>query len=511
MSVFDNETIQELVKDLQKRVADKILEKNNYDFLIKLLKKADSIEEAINICSLGTTYKKTGLQFEKKLEKETETIKYLEKDHNLSVKGGELVHKLIIGDNFPILKNLLIEYRNKIDIIYIDPPYGMDGTKEFAKTNYENRLTRDNLLSMLLPRLELAKQLLAPSGVIFCSIDDRNYAYLKILFDDVFQEKNFVNTLIWHSNKSIMKGSQFIRKDHEYILVYAKDKESLTFNKLRNNMTFSNPDKDPNGPWYSSNATYKLNPNHPNYYGIKVPNGDVIYRTWRFSEKEYLDGKIPLYFNGSNVPRLKLYEKEVDVYTSVPSTIVPINKSTILDEHGTLTTAKGEIIDIFGKDIFETPKPVRLIEYLLEISATNNSIVLDFFAGSGSTGEAVLSFNKKTNSNCKFILATNNETGLTYPNGIALDVTTKRIKRILSGECYDGTKDFAWLNKNTPFKDSLDVYNLKETNVYDKDIFEEIDETAYGLEKFNDLQEKIEWVCNNFQQVTFDIVDGDDQ
>ena len=104
MSVFDNETIQELVKDLQQRVADKILEKNNYDFLIKLLKKADSIEEAINICSLGTTYKKTGLQFEKKLEKETETIKYLEKDNNLSVKGGELVHKLIIGDNFQFLK-----------------------------------------------------------------------------------------------------------------------------------------------------------------------------------------------------------------------------------------------------------------------------------------------------------------------------------------------------------------------------------------------------------------------
>lgn len=509
MNVFESPTIKELVKDLEKRVEDNILERNNFEFLLKLLEKADSIEEAINICSLGTTYKKTGLQFEKKLEKETESIKYFEKDEDLSIKGGQLVHKLVIGDNFPIMKNLLIEYRNKVDIIYIDPPYGMDGTNEFAKTNYENRITRDNLLSMLLPRLELAKQLLSPSGVIFCSIDDRNYAYLKTLFDDVFQESNFINTLVWHSNKSIMKGSQFIRKDHEYVLVYAKDKKMLSFNKLRNNMEFENPDNDPRGPWYSSNATYKLNPSSPNYFGIEVPSGDIVYRTWRFSEKEYLAGDIPLYLKDSNVPRLKLYEDEVELYTAVPSTLVPINKSGILDEHGTLTTAKTEIKDIFGEDIFETPKPVILIEYLLEMAATNNSIVLDFFAGSGTTGEAVLSFNKNTRSNCKFILATNNEVGDTYPNGVATDVTTKRLKRILTGECYDGTNDFKWLTKNLPYLDSLDVYNLKETNTYDREIFSKIDEQLYGKKIFDNLQSKVDWVCKNFKLVTYDIDDGE--
>lgn len=510
MNILENPTIKELVKDLERRVNDKILEKNNFDFLLKLLSKAESVEEAINICSLGTTYKKTGLIFEKKLEQESDSLRYFEKNNELSIKGGALEHKLIIGDNYPILKNLLIEYRNKIDIIYIDPPYGMDGSNDFAKTNYDNRITRDNLLSMLLPRLELSKQLLSPSGVIFCSIDDRNYAYLKTLFDDVFQEVNFINTLIWHSNKSIMKGSQFIRKDHEYILVYAKDRNMATFNKLKNNMEFFNPDNDPKGPWYSSNATYKLNPNSPNYFGIEVPSGDVIYRTWRFSEKEYINNEIPLYLNGSNVPRIKLYESEVELYTAVPSTLVPINKSSILDEHGTLTTAKTEIKDIFNKDIFETPKPVPLIEYILELSAQNDSIVLDFFAGSGTTGEAVLSFNKKTNSNCKFILATNNETGDNYPNGIALDVTTKRLKRILTGECYDGTNNFNWLTKNIPYLDSLEVYDLIETNVFDNKIFEKINEENYGKTIFSNLSDKVDWVCRNFKQVTYNLNEGDE-
>ena len=461
--ILENETIKNLVKDLERRVKDNILEKNNFDFLINLLSKAESVNEAINICSLGTTYKKTGLYFEKKLEKQTELDGYLVKNNELSFNNGGNSHTLIIGDNYPALKNLLITHRNKVDIIYIDPPYGMDDSGEFAITNYENRLTRDTLLSLLLPRLELAKQLMSPNGVIFCSIDDRNYAYLKCLFDDVFQEANYINTLVWHSNKSIMKGSKFIRKDHEYILVYAKDINQLQFNKLANNMKFSNPDNDPKGAWFSSNATYKLNPNNKNYYGIELPNGETIYRTWRFSKKDYEDGLVPLYFKGSNVPRIKLYESETMVNTKVPSTIIDDNQVGIIDDAGTLTTAKAELNRIIKSD-FETPKPVSLIKYILEIAAQNNSIVLDFFAGSGTTGEAVLEFNRETKSNCKFILVTNNESGEYYPNGVAIDVTTKRLKRIMTGKCYDGFEDFAWNKTNLPYLDSLDVYNIKTTN-----------------------------------------------
>ncbi|GAD19653.1 DNA methyltransferase [Helicobacter fennelliae] len=103
-----------------------------------------------------------------------------------------ITHKLIIGDNYPALLNLLITYREKIKMIYIDPPYGKDDLGEFAKTNYENAITRDNLLSMLKPRLEIAKMLLKDDGVLFCSIDDRNQAYVKCLFDDIFGERNFI-------------------------------------------------------------------------------------------------------------------------------------------------------------------------------------------------------------------------------------------------------------------------------------------------------------------------------
>ncbi|SQB98599.1 methyltransferase fragment 1 [Helicobacter fennelliae] len=103
-----------------------------------------------------------------------------------------ITHKLIIGDNYPALLNLLITYREKIKMIYIDPPYGKDDLGEFAKTNYENAITRDNLLSMLKPRLQIAKMLLKDDGVIFCSIDDRNQAYVKCLFDDIFGERNFI-------------------------------------------------------------------------------------------------------------------------------------------------------------------------------------------------------------------------------------------------------------------------------------------------------------------------------
>jgi adenine-specific DNA-methyltransferase len=118
---------------------------------------------------------------------------YLKKVESIN-GGGD--NKLIIGDNYDALNNLLITHKEKIDVIYIDPPYGMNNEGEFAKTNYENKIERDSLLSMLEPRLEIAKQLLNDEGVIFCSIDDKNQAYVKLLFDRVFQNSNFISSLI---------------------------------------------------------------------------------------------------------------------------------------------------------------------------------------------------------------------------------------------------------------------------------------------------------------------------
>lgn len=193
-----NDLKQSLIEEIQKRVAEKILEPTNAELLTKLITNAETNDEAINIAALGTTYKRTGLHFDKRLEKMSDTIWYFKKNEELSfhTDDSKPVNKLIIGDNYEALQNLLIQYKNAVDVIYIDPPYGKDSMGQFAETNYTNAITRDNLLSMLYPRLILAKQLLTDEGVIFCSIDDKNQAYVKCLFDEVFGEENFIGNLI---------------------------------------------------------------------------------------------------------------------------------------------------------------------------------------------------------------------------------------------------------------------------------------------------------------------------
>jgi len=227
-------TRESLIAEIERRVEDKILERSNAELLVKLIRNADSLAEAISIAQLGTTYKRTGLHYDKRIEKFGNTIKYFKKNEDLSFSDGKggIPHKLIIGDNFDALQNLLIQYRGKVDVIYIDPPYGKDSMGEFAQTNYNNALTRDNLLSMMHPRLELAKQLLKNTGVIFCSVDDRNQAYIKCLFDEIFNESNFITSLPTIMN---LKGNQDefgFAGTHEYTLVYAINKSSLVFNEF---------------------------------------------------------------------------------------------------------------------------------------------------------------------------------------------------------------------------------------------------------------------------------------
>ena len=215
-----------LIDELNQRVSDKILEKSNAELLSKLICGAESISEAISIAQLGTTYKRTGLHYDKRLEPLSNEIHYFKKNESLSFFTDEKkpVNKLIIGENYQALHNLLIEFKGGVDVIYIDPPYGKDNMGEFAKTNYNNSLTRDNLLSMLYPRLVLAKQLLSKEGVIFCSIDDKNQAYLKCLFDEVFGENNFTGTIIWQSATD--NNPRQISTEHEYILCYCKNLSS---------------------------------------------------------------------------------------------------------------------------------------------------------------------------------------------------------------------------------------------------------------------------------------------
>lgn len=529
---------QSLIEEINKRVQDKILEPANAELLKKLINNAESSEEAINIAALGTTYKRTGLHFDKRLEKMTDSIKYFKKNEELSFRADDAkpVNKLIIGDNYQALQNLLIQYKGQIDVIYIDPPYGKDSMGEFAKTNYTNAITRDNLLSMLYPRLILAKQLLSDEGVIFCSIDDKNQAYVKCLFDEVFGEENFIANLIIKSNPRGSMSTEEIANLHEYLLCYTKNRIESNFVGLDLSDEMM--------------EEYKLEDKKGKYrlLGLRMRGG-----FWRRSERPKLFFPIYVNPNTNEISLEKTKEFTKEVLPIQPSTNedgtwrwskekilanaemligkeVKRNETTIWDifqkdylerEHGRKTKAKSiwdeneennqngtvEVKNILGSTaLFAFPKPKFLIQKCIQLVTSNskNKTILDFFAGSGTTGHAVLDLNKTDGGNRTFILCQINEKTEENPNGIAYDVTSKRLKRIMTGECYDGTKDFPWLKDNQPYGGNLDVYEIESVanfeNTPGKSPFDVIDETLYGKEKFKTVKEKIDWVCSNFEK-----------
>lgn len=221
----------------------------------------------------------------------------------------------------------------------------------------------------------------------------------------------------------------------------------------------------------------------------KDPNNKIA--RWRWGKETVQQRYNELVFKNGYV-YTKNYQKE----GSIP-------RSLLTDERfGRTRTGKTIAVDIFGIQLFDNPKPIQLIQHLLNISASPDAIVLDFFAGSGTTGHAVLDLNKQDGGNRTFILCQLNEKTDTTPNGIAYDVTAKRLKRIMTGSCYDGTTDFKWAQSNTPYGGNLDVYEIDHVSNFEytegKSPFEVIDETLYGSKPFATLREKIEWVCTRF-------------
>ena len=519
----------DLIAEIEKRVSDRILEQTNADLLIKLINNADSLDEAINIAALGTTYKRTGLHFDKRLEKMSNTIKYFKKNETLSfhTDDDKPTHKLVIGDNYEALQNLLIQYRGKVNVIYIDPPYGKDSMGEFAATNYNNAITRDNLLSMLYPRLQLAKQLLSDDGVIFCSIDDRNFAYSKCLFDEIFGENKFVCNCIWQK-KTGASDAKGIAVVTEYILVYCNNSDNSSWNKTftqninsfdKKRYRFTDKYETDRGAYYPDNLDRGgLNYSDSMNYGIKCPDGTISFPNGRLSYVndgwiwKWSKEKVQWGIENGFIEFRKSKDKECGWavcyknYMYVDNENNPIDRCApfkniitgILNGEGTTDLKDMEL------NVFKNPKPKSLITYLIKSINNPDSLILDFFAGSGTTGHAVLDLNKQDGGNRSFILCQLNEKTETTPNGIAYDVTSKRLKRIMTGECYDGTKDFKWLEKNEPYGGNLEVYEIDSVSNFEwtegKTPFDVIDETLYGKEKFATVREKIEWVCGNFDK-----------
>lgn len=497
---------QEIFAELDKRLEDGIIEKTNADLIKKLVNNAETLDEAIQISELGTTYKKTGFHFDKRLDKTSTTIKYFKKNDNLSFEDKDcdaLTHKLIIGDNYNCLLNLLVQYREKIDVVYIDPPYSKNKMGEFARTNYRNSLTRDNLLSMLYPRLVLAKQLLSKEGFLFCSIDDKNYAYVKCLLDEILGEKHYINSFVWKKNSSEKTEKTKFTINTEYVLFYSNS-SAYVLNDVYKPLsqatidTYKYDDNDGRGKYATISLNKTKSPGPQTTYDYIDNNGRVWKcppKGWRMiqSKVKDLENDNRLVFDGKR-PRVKDYWNErKDEGKRV---------DTLWNDLPENTTGSSQLDNIVGEGLFDNPKPVELIKRCIGIS-DKNATVLDFFAGSGTTGQAVLDLNRDDGGERHFILCTLNETTDKTPNGIAYDVTSKRLKRIMQGECYDGSTDFNWNKSNDCFGDSLDVYEIAEVSSFEsvagQTPFDVIDETLYGVEKFSTLREKVEWVCNHFE------------
>lgn len=524
-----NQVKQDLIEEIDQRVKDRILEPTNADLLRKFIRQADNENEAISIAALGTTYKRTGLHFDKRFERMTDDISYFRRNTALSfhTDDSKPTHKLIIGDNYEALQNLLIQYRSAVDVIYIDPPYGKDSMGEFAQTNYANAISRDNLLSMLYPRLMLAKQILSDSGVIFCSIDDKNQAYVKCLFDEVFGEENFVGCITIEGNPRGRQSSKYLAQMHDYLLVYRSSANTILqgfplneneitrrFNKMdENGIAFEEWELRKRGadsrkidspnlwfPIYYNEANNSISTTRQETNDIailpKLSSGED--GRWRWSIEKVNKEKGKLYVRKNTKGEWNVYERKYLEEKDLQLAPTIWTYDDVNTELGTklLKSVLGELTG------FSYPKPIGLISKILQIVTTPNATVLDFFAGSGTTGHAVLDLNKQDGGNRTFILCQLNEKTDTTPNGIAYDVTAKRLKRIMTGSCYDGTTDFKWAQSNTPYGGNLDVYEIDHVSNFEytegKSPFEVIDETLYGQKPFATLREKIEWVCTRF-------------
>ncbi len=306
----------------------------------------------------------------------------LEADDALSAGDTTSQNMVIQGDNLDAVKALLPYYAGRVKCIFIDPPYNTKSAFE----HYDDNLEHSQWLAMMFPRLRLLRELLAEDGSIWVTIDDNEAHYLKVIMDEVFGRKNFFSSICWNSRKSKQSDAK-ISLAHNHVICFAKNKDIYHLNRLPvEKEKFSNPDNDPKGSWKADpfdapqirkNLEYPiLNPNTGIEY--KPPMG----RHWRTTEDEYKRylslGMIVFGKNGKSKPQLKRYMSDAQAKGDVVD--------TWWSDVGTATEGTKEIQKLFQKEIvFDTPKPERLLERILQICTTKGDLVLDSFLGSGTT------------------------------------------------------------------------------------------------------------------------------
>ena len=368
-------------------------------------------------------------------------------DGELSAGDAEAGNLLVQGDNLEALRALLPYYAGKVKCIYIDPPYntGNEGWVYNDNVNSpeirrwlgqvvgkeaEDLSRHDKWLCMMYPRLRLLREFLRTDGTIFISIDDDEHHRLRMLMDEVFGVTNFVASLVWQKKYAPQNDARWFSDSHDHIVVYARRKEEFRPNRLPRGDTTSamyrNPDNDPRGPWMSDNLSVKTY-SPATDYPITTPSGKVVSppsgRCWGVSETKMqeliADNRIWFGAKGEAGPRLKRFLSEV-------SEGVVSKTLWLRDEVGDNQDSMREIRDILHRPAFQTPKPSTLIRRIIEIAAGPDELVMDSFAGSGTTGHAVLDLNKHDGGNRRFILVEMEE-------GVAGKVTAERLRRVIEG------------------------------------------------------------------------------
>lgn len=388
--------------------------------------------------------------------------------------GNLIVH----GDNLHALKALLPMYAGKVDCIFIDPPYntGNEGwayndnvnspmIREWLSANpigLEDGLRHDKWACMMWPRLKLLHELLAQDGSFWITLDDNEIHHARSILDEIYGTANFIGCMIWQKVFSPKNTAQYFSEDHDYVLVYAKDAAVWRPNALERTdemeARYSNPDNDPRGPWTSGDVSAR-NFYSEGTYPVTSPSGRVIPGPppgtyWRVSADKFRsfdqDGRIWWGEGGSNVPRLKRFLSDVQS-GRVPQTL------WFWKDVGHTQEAKKEIVSIFGdadREIFITPKPTRLLDHILTLATSPHSLILDSFAGSGTTAHAALAANARDGGNRRFILVEGED--------YADTLTAERVRRVINGYSFTGTQREELLREPLTFSKLRNASTLLE-------------------------------------------------
>lgn len=434
-NIFENKGItanSEQIAVLKKHFPNCFDKKGNFliDSFKEILKSDD-----IDTSHEGYTLDWLGKSYARLLANERpRTLIRPDKEHNAKEQNKNSNNLLIKGDNLEVLKHLKNAYTESVKVIYIDPPYntGSDGfvykdDRKFTKEELANLAnvieeeaqrildftdkgsnSHSAWLTFIYPRLYVARELLREDGVIFISIDDNEQAQLKLLCDDIFGEENFVASLLWQRRTSSAFADNNASTDHEYVLCYKKRNIKGFYGIKKDFKNYSNPDNDTRGDWTLGDLTVGMTASmRPNQaYNLKDEKTGIVFpfnpnRVWAYipesMDKLIQDNRVFFPKDNTKRPMLKRFKSDLEGTTNPFSTLM-------INQVGLNTESTKTIQSLFGRSIFDYSKPLSLIKTLLIQMSSNNDLILDFFAGSGTTAHAMMELNAEDGYNLQYII-----------------------------------------------------------------------------------------------------------